>query len=170
MIYQQLQDRDPIDFSRFFLHRLRVALSSPPCFLIFTPFIFLKALPEGHHLRGANSWITSNYKIEFLRDFSRLVLHWLRVGLSSLPCFLSFVNGLGFEFAFVLSSSSRSYFLAALAALYLVRWLYEWVTMMPFRVIDAAMRASGQLASNFLTQASWRLYEIRLDCVQPLTS
>ena len=42
--------------------------------------------------------------------------------------------------------------------------------MMPFRVIDAAMRASGQLAYNFLTQASWRLYEIRLDCVQPLAS
>ena len=34
--------------------------------------------------------------------------------------------------------------------------------MMPLRVINAAMCASGQLASNFLTQASWRLYEIRL--------
>ena len=36
---------------------------------------------------------------------------------------------------------------------------------MPFRAIDTAMRASGQITSNFLTQASWRL-EIR----QPPTS
>ena len=37
---------------------------------------------------------------------------------------------------------------------------------MPFREIDAVMRAYGQITSNFLTQASWRLYEIR----QPPTS
>ena len=35
-----------------------------------------------------------------------------------------------------------------------------------FRAIDAAMCASGQITSNFLTQASWRFYEIR----QPPTS
>ena len=35
-----------------------------------------------------------------------------------------------------------------------------------FRAIDVAMCASGQITSNFLTQASWRFYEIR----QPPTS
>ena len=35
-----------------------------------------------------------------------------------------------------------------------------------FRAIDAAMCAYGQITSNFLTQASWRFYEIR----QPPTS
>ena len=44
---------------------------------------------------------------------------------------------------------------------------------MPFREIDTAMRAYGQITSNFLTQASWgymRSDNLQLPCVQPPTS
>ena len=51
-------------------------------------------------------------------------------------------------------------FLAARAALYLPSWVsHSWFIIRGNRRGNA--RASGQITSNFLTQESWRLYEIR---------
>ena len=42
--------------------------------------------------------------------------------------------------------------------------------MLPFREIDAAMHASRQITSNFLTQAGWRQYEIKQPPTPHITS
>ena len=87
--------------------------------------------------------------------------------LSGLPCGSCFTPPASF-FSFLkkwwsFDYHSQSLFLAALAALYLHWSVSEWVTH-DYR--STWQCTSGQITSNFLTQASWRLYRIR----QPPTS
>ena len=56
--------------------------------------------------------------------------------------------------------------LVALAALYLPSWVTEWLMIINLSDRRGNARRSGQITTNFLTQARWRLYKIR----QPPTS